>query len=65
MAMPQVAWEMASTVFLILNSEEWNRLSKRILSSVASAMRDMVCTVSTGYLPAAVSPESMTALVPS
>ena len=29
------------------------------------AMRDMVSTASTGYLPAAVSPESMMALAPS
>ena len=34
-------------------------------SSAASTMRPMVCTVSMGYLPTLVSPESITASVPS
>ena len=36
-----------------------------MLLSVLRAMASMVFTASTGYLPAAVSPESMMALVPS
>ena len=36
-----------------------------MLASVARQMRFIICTVSSGYLPMAVSPESMQASAPS
>ena len=40
-------------------------MRSRPCSSVDSTMRAMVCTVTTGYSPTLVSPESMTASAPS
>src|SRR5699024_7847201 len=65
MAMPQVAWEMASVMLWIWKVVEWKRCWKSMACSVRSAILAMVATASTGYLPMALSPESMMALVPS
>src|SRR5699024_6479226 len=65
MAISQVAWEMASMMLWISNWLEWNRLLKSMDCSVRSAILAMVATASTGYLPMALSPESIMALVPS
>src|SRR5574344_656600 len=65
MAVIQVAWELAvvisffSSFFRTLDSSLYG-----MSLSVRTAIRTIVFSASTGYFPAAVSPDSMIALVP-
>ena len=66
-AVVQAAWAVAAVTDRRFRPPAiWvMRLTWLMSLSVRRAMASMVLTASTGYLPAAVSPESMIALVPS
>ena len=65
LAVVQAAWAVAAVMFMRLRHRSPSSLASSVWDSVFRAMASMVCTASTGYRPAAVSPESMMALVPS
>ena len=66
LAVVQAAWAVAPEMLRWLSIFPRRiRLKYETSCSVRSAMAAMVRTASTGYFPAAVSPESITALVPS
>ena len=65
MAVVQAAWAIAVVTDSRSLPETFRGLARSMLASVRRAMASMVWTASTGYLPAAVSPESMMAEVPS
>ena len=65
MAVVQAAWAVAAVMESFVCFAFLTGMSHSMLASVRRAMASMVRTASTGYLPAAVSPESMMALVPS
>ena len=65
-AVRQAAWAVASDTLILPGLESIMRPRRwKPSCSVRSAMADMVFRASTGYAPAAVSPESMIAEVPS
>ena len=65
LAVVQAAWAVAAVMFMRLRHRSPSSLASSMWDSVFRAMASMVRTASTGYRPAAVSPESMMALVPS
>ena len=64
-AVVQAAWAVAAVTDRWVWAGSTATREQSMLLSVLRAMASMVLTASTGYLPAAVSPESMIALVPS
>ena len=64
-AVVQAAWAVAAVTDRWVRAGSPSSLASSVWDSVFRAMASMVLTASTGYLPAAVSPESMMAPVPS
>ncbi len=64
-AVVQAAWAVAAVMDSRVRLGVLAGQMRSMLLSVFRAMASMVRTASTGYFPAAVSPESMMALVPS
>ena len=64
-AVVQAAWAVAAVTDRWVRAGGTAAREQSMLLSVLRAMASMVFTASKGYLPAAVSPESMMALVPS